>query len=375
MIRRPPTHPDCTVGPGIAPGQPPEAGRGLYRAVWNLTQRSSRLTTPRRGVVCRKCRCRGRARKWTASWPRPPGTRARLGEASAELSSRPRSTHYSALSMQGSPVERFDDHRSARGRTSPSSSDKVGNFVVTTPLLRGLRENDPDSVIDFFGGEIGARLRGGRSPYIAARLFYARHRRRRPARRLPCRLAPSSPRAGRRPGRTRWRSTATSSARHQPGRGESGRAALHRRRRAQPRLPPQGVGCDSPHDRLLAHDDWNGAGFVARHAARRRQQPHRRDLLPPGAGRDRLLPHRGPDRTALRRPGRAVARHHHPRRAKLWPVAHWAEVARWCAERGLGVGLLGHRARSSATPSTTSATTRSGCWTTPWSPTCVARRA
>ena len=34
------------------------------------------------------------------------------------------------------------------------SSTKVGNFVIITPLLRGLKEKYPDCVLDFFGSEI-----------------------------------------------------------------------------------------------------------------------------------------------------------------------------------------------------------------------------
>jgi ADP-heptose:LPS heptosyltransferase len=33
------------------------------------------------------------------------------------------------------------------------SSSKVGNFVVTVPLLRGLKEKYPGCVLDFFGSE------------------------------------------------------------------------------------------------------------------------------------------------------------------------------------------------------------------------------
>src|SRR5215212_11713307 len=31
--------------------------------------------------------------------------------------------------------------------------DQIGDFVVATPLLRGLRERYPDLVLDYFGGE------------------------------------------------------------------------------------------------------------------------------------------------------------------------------------------------------------------------------
>lgn len=47
-------------------------------------------------------------------------------------------------------------------------SDKVGNFVVTTPLLRGLKEKYPGCTLDFFGGETTRDLED-RCPYIDAR--------------------------------------------------------------------------------------------------------------------------------------------------------------------------------------------------------------
>lgn len=38
------------------------------------------------------------------------------------------------------------------------TSDKLGGFVVTTPLLRGLKERFPNAVVDFFGGERTSEL-------------------------------------------------------------------------------------------------------------------------------------------------------------------------------------------------------------------------
>lgn len=242
-------------------------------------------------------------------------------------------------------MERFDDQPlGARPHIAVFSSDKVGNFVVTTPLLRGLREKYPDSVIDFFGGEITRDFEEA-CPYIAAR----------------CSL---------------YGATAADD-RHGGFLGRLGAFVAARRAAAGPyalaincdefselnlvvvtavapryiaggalspdfrrKLPHR----DSPHDRLLADDDWNGAGFVARHApivgsnyigeifcrlARVETDFFRTEVPtapPPFAVPDVLL--------------HATT----TRGAKLWPVAHWAEVARWCAERGLGVGLLGHRA-------------------------------
>ena len=38
------------------------------------------------------------------------------------------------------------------------TTDKLGGFVVTTPLLRGLKERFPNSITDFFGGERTSQL-------------------------------------------------------------------------------------------------------------------------------------------------------------------------------------------------------------------------
>lgn len=66
-------------------------------------------------------------------------------------------------------MERFtnqllDDHP----HIAVFGSDKVGNFVVTTPLLRGLKEKYPHATLDFFGGETTRDLEAA-CPYIDAR--------------------------------------------------------------------------------------------------------------------------------------------------------------------------------------------------------------
>jgi heptosyltransferase III len=66
-------------------------------------------------------------------------------------------------------VERFTDQPlGARPHIAVFGSDKVGNFVVTTPLLRGLLEKYPDATVDFFGSVITADLELN-CPYIHAR--------------------------------------------------------------------------------------------------------------------------------------------------------------------------------------------------------------
>src|SRR5262245_55892801 len=47
-------------------------------------------------------------------------------------------------------------------------SDKVGNFVLTTPLLRSLKQKHPGATLDFFGGQTTRDLEAG-CAYIDAR--------------------------------------------------------------------------------------------------------------------------------------------------------------------------------------------------------------
>ncbi len=66
-------------------------------------------------------------------------------------------------------MERFADQPlGSSPHISVFGSDKVGNFVVTTPLLRGLKEKYPNCALDFFGGETTADLEAA-CPYIDAR--------------------------------------------------------------------------------------------------------------------------------------------------------------------------------------------------------------
>jgi ADP-heptose:LPS heptosyltransferase len=66
-------------------------------------------------------------------------------------------------------MERFTDQPlGPRPHLAVFGSDKVGNFVLTTPLLRGLKEKYPDAMLDFFGGETTRDLEAG-CPYVDAR--------------------------------------------------------------------------------------------------------------------------------------------------------------------------------------------------------------
>src|SRR4029453_8791275 len=66
-------------------------------------------------------------------------------------------------------MERFiDQPLGPRPHLAVFGSDKVGNFVLTTPLLRGLKEKYPGAALDFFGGTTTCELEAG-CRYIDAR--------------------------------------------------------------------------------------------------------------------------------------------------------------------------------------------------------------
>jgi heptosyltransferase III len=66
-------------------------------------------------------------------------------------------------------MERFTDQPlGERPHLAVFGSDKLGNFVLTTPLLRGLKAKYPDATLDFFGGETTRELEAG-CPYVDAR--------------------------------------------------------------------------------------------------------------------------------------------------------------------------------------------------------------
>src|SRR5437868_3544540 len=51
-------------------------------------------------------------------------------------------------------MERFDDQPLRRApHLAVVFYDSIGDFVVATPLLRGLREKYPGCTLDYFGGE------------------------------------------------------------------------------------------------------------------------------------------------------------------------------------------------------------------------------
>ena len=217
------------------------------------------------------------------------------------------------------------------------SSNKVGNFVVITPLLRGLKNKYPHFTIDFFGSDITADFEN-HCPYID------------------------------------WRFSLFSPA---PNFLESLTDAL-RQRRQRAREYDLAINCDEfseinlvmvsairpkyiagaglapdfikkldcpldPLRRLLKDPDWNSADFVQRHAPLVdsnyiaeifcRIAQVKTDFF-------RLeVPFQPPDF-----PVPDVLLHvTATRAAKQWPLSHWLTVIRWCEAQDLQVGLIGSR--------------------------------
>lgn len=239
-------------------------------------------------------------------------------------------------------MERFDDQPlGPNPHIAVFTADKPGNFVVVTPLLRGLRRKYPGSTIDVFGGEI-TRAFEEQSPHIDARfslyggaeedflerlVAFVRERR---AAAGPYALAINC---------DEFSELNVVVVTAIAPRFITGGALTSDFRRRLPRR-------DDPYDSLLADAEWNSPDFVARHEpvvftnyigeifcalarlSEEHTDPFRTEVPtapPPFAVPDVVLNING------------------SRGAKEWPVARWAEVARWCESRGLTVGLLGHR--------------------------------
>ncbi|MBX6771204.1 MAG: glycosyltransferase family 9 protein [Chloroflexi bacterium] len=212
--------------------------------------------------------------------------------------------------------------------------DKLGGFVVATPLLRGLKEKYPDAVLDYFGGERTAELEAS-CPYIDAR--YSLHGRPGALRDLADFAARREQAAG--PydlainldfSPVNALATTILQPRYVVGRcyREDSRGEL-----------PFG---DSQLERLQDPETfWAGEGFLAEFGdvvstnfigeifcriARVQTDFHRTEVpwTPPSVTVPDILLGTGGTRPA-----------------KLWPTSHWKRLIELCTGAGLTVGLLG----------------------------------
>jgi ADP-heptose:LPS heptosyltransferase len=216
-------------------------------------------------------------------------------------------------------------------------SNKVGNFVVIMPLLRGLKEKYPDCTIDFFGSE-ATRQFEIHCPYIdwrfslyndsheiLAELAQVVQERRNVA--GPYDLAINcdefSP----------INLVMTTALRPQYVTG----SALTKD--FQDKL--HGGENPTPVQRMLQDQDWNGVDFVNRHP----------DVVSSNYIGEIFcrLGYVETDFFKLELPGKppqfavpdVLIHVTATRPAKLWPLAAWQQVVNWCTEQGLSVGLVG----------------------------------
>ncbi len=213
-------------------------------------------------------------------------------------------------------------------------SDKLGNFIVTTPLLRGLRERFPDAVIDFYGSPVNRAFEEA-CPWIDWRTDV---------------FPPDEERASRAvdgvAARTEGQGYAlgmncdgfnpyTTELVTRLGPTFAAGAAL-----TDDLSGPLPLG-DHPYHRILADPDWTSPDFLERYEGHltsnyigelfARMAFVETDFFaislesaPPPFDVPDVLVHANANRTA-----------------KLWPAASWLDVAEWCGARGLEVGLVG----------------------------------
>lgn len=214
-------------------------------------------------------------------------------------------------------------------------SSKVGNFVVTVPLLRGLRSRFPDAVIDFWGSELTADFELA-LPCINWRTSWDRPEHsqfQQMAAMAEERVAHAGPHTlvincdGFNPVtqvlatwlRPTWVAGACLSV--------SGRTDL-----------PWG---DHPYQRFLADPDWDSEAFLERY---------------PGVFRSNYiaellcrLAYVEPEVNQIELPSEepgffvpdVLVHCTTTRAAKIWPFSRWRQVLDWCFSNGVSVGLIG----------------------------------
>jgi ADP-heptose:LPS heptosyltransferase len=222
----------------------------------------------------------------------------------------------------------------ASPRIAVVGSDKLGNFIVTTPLLRGLKERFPDALIDFYGSPVNRAFEEA-CPWIDWRTDV---------------FPPSPERAQEAVAGVASRTDdhgydlaincdgfnpyTTELVTRLASRYVAGSAL------SEDLSGPLPLGAH-PNNRILAEPDWTTPDFLERYGDHltsnyigelfARMAFVETDYFaislesasPPFQVPD-VLVHANANRTA-----------------KLWPAASWTGVLDWCTGRGLSVGLIG----------------------------------
>ncbi|MBD2357077.1 glycosyltransferase family 9 protein [Tolypothrix sp. FACHB-123] len=215
------------------------------------------------------------------------------------------------------------------------SSTKVGNFVVITPLLRGLKEKYPDSILDFFGSEITKDLEI-HSPYIDWRFSLYTDRQDflgtlAQAVRQRCEIAGVYDLAINCDEFSEINLVTVTAIRPTYVAG----GALSQDFRLK---------LDASHDpvqKILSDPDWNSPAFLNRH----------QEILTSNYISEIFcrIAYVETDFFQLELPSKApnfpvpdvIISVTATRPAKMWPVVYWQQVIQWCESQGLTVGLVG----------------------------------
>lgn len=249
--------------------------------------------------------------------PTPPGQRL--------------TTHVAPSSEAQRPTPYRGEDLGPRPHVAVLFRDQIGDFLVATPLMRGLRERYPDMVLDYFGGERTRELEE------ASRLVDARYSLYGAEAGAPQLL------------------TFLDARREAAGpytlaiNLESDPAAAQAAGAIRPRFicgtwahPETGLLTQPPSDGIdrLWHDTWNRADLLTDYPILSTQfigeifcrlcrvetafSVTEAPIEEPPLGTPPILISTGASRSA-----------------KLWPTVHWARLVEWLLRRGEEVGLLG----------------------------------
>jgi ADP-heptose:LPS heptosyltransferase len=235
------------------------------------------------------------------------------------------------MNQPHSPVPYSGEDLGSRPHVAVVFCDHIGDFVVATPLMRGLRERFPGLVLDYFGGEVTRELEEA-SPLVDARfsLFGTTDA----IEDLPDFLAARRAAAG--PYALAVNLEADPLAAHACGLIAPGYVVGASVDPATGQPVPMGEqGIDG-----LWRDIWNRSDLLADYPelaspyiaeifcrlARVDTDYGRTEVpsAPPPFGTPPILLSTGGNRSA-----------------KLWPAAHWLTLAGWLRDHGLAAGLLG----------------------------------
>ncbi len=216
------------------------------------------------------------------------------------------------------------------------SSDKVGNFVVSTPLLRGLRAKYPGATMDLFGSDTNRDLEEA-CPYVDFRWSLYRagsHDTLHDLRTIRDLRAEAAGRYDLAINLDGFNPLGPSAAGELNARYVVGEVAV----------PGSGTSVpagDDPRHRLVLEPNWDDPSLVDRYPgvlssnyiaeifcsiAYVETDPFRLEVASRAPGFDvpPVLVHVTTTRTA-----------------KMWPLGRWEEVLAWCRQQALGVGLIG----------------------------------